>query len=108
MTIDEILENPLLEVTDRHDERGSFAFTIKGLETVVFIELGRFRTGNTTKYELSHAIRTPLQAGPYWTSNPTSYGWEDALGRAIDNILSYYKLAVEAGHTPSDDWLVAR
>ena len=106
MTIDEILANPLIEVTDRHDEIGSFGIKIRGLETHVSIELGRYRSEETTKYRLSHAIHTPMQAGPYWTSNPTDANWEWALHRAIDNLLSFYKKAVDEGYTPAEKWLV--
>ena len=107
-TIDGVLNDPLLTVEDRHDEMGSFAIKIGSLQTVVFIELGRFRTQDTTKFDVSHAIYTtpPIQIDPYRTSSPYADYWEYALHRAVDGLLSYYRQAVAAGHTPSENWLV--
>jgi hypothetical protein len=50
-TIDEVLNDPLLTIEDRHDEIGSFAIKIGELQTLIFIELGRFQTSETTKFE---------------------------------------------------------
>lgn len=105
-TIDDILGDPLLTVVDRHDEMGSFAIKIGKLQTVVFIELGRFRIDKTTKFHVSHAIHTPKQAGPYRTSKPFDDDWEYALHRAVTGLTSYYNEAVKAGHVPSESWLV--
>ncbi len=105
-TIDGVLGDPLLTVEERHDQMGSFAIKIGALQTVVLIELGRFRTQDTTKFHVSHAIHTPLQIDPYRTSNPFADYWEYALHRAVDGLLSYYKQAVSAGHAPSESWLV--
>lgn len=105
-TIDDILNDPLLTVEDRHDEMGSFAVKIGKLQTLVFIELGRFQTSETTKFEVSHAIHTPTQADPYRTSTPFADDWAYALHRAVDGLISYYKEAVAAGHVPNENWLV--
>jgi hypothetical protein len=104
-TIDGVLSDPLLTIEDRHDEMGSFAIRIGALQTVVFIELGRFRTQETTKFHVSHAIHTPLQIGAYQTSTPFADDWEYALHRAVTGLLSYYRQAIAAGHTPNEDWL---
>lgn len=105
-TIDQILDDPLLTIENRHDEMGSFAIKIGSLETLIFIELGRFRTSETTKFDVSHAIHTPVQAGPYRTSTPFADDWAYALHRAVDGLTSYYQQAVDAGHAPSESWLV--
>ena len=105
-TIDSVLNDPLVTIEDRHDEMGSFAIKIGALQTVVYIELGRFRTSDLTKFDVSHAIHTPSQAAPYRTSRPVGDYWEHALHRAIDGLTMYYKIAVTAGHTPSENWLV--
>ena len=105
-TVDNILSDPLLTVEDRHDEMGSFALRIGSLQTVVFIELGRFRSTQDTKSTVSHAIHTPMQAAPYRTSRPFDDDWAYALHRAVDGLLSYYRAAVAAGHLPEEAWLV--
>lgn len=53
--IDAVLNNPLIEVVDRHDDMGSYAVRIGGLDTIVFIELGRFRTQEITKFGLNRS-----------------------------------------------------
>ena len=105
-TIDGILHDPLLTVEYRHDDMGSFAIRIGTLQTTVFIELGRFRTGPMTKFRASHAIHTPVQAGPYRTSKRFDDDWEYALFRAVDALLSHYREAIAAGHQPEESWLV--
>lgn len=106
MSIDEILSDPLLTVIDRHDEMGHFAIRIGTLRTTVYIDLGRYRTGNTTKFINSHVIHTPTQVGPYYPSRTEDNDWEGALFMAIRCLTSYYKEAVEAGHQPKENWLV--
>jgi hypothetical protein len=105
-TIDDVLNDPLLTIEDRHDEMGSFAVKIGVLQTIVFIELGRFQTSEMTKFNLSHAIHTPTQAGPYQTSAPFGDYWAHALHLAVDGLTSYYRQAVGAGHLPHEGWLV--
>lgn len=105
-TINEILSNPLLEVLDRHDDMGSFAIRLGELQTIVCIELGRYRRSDTTKFLTSHAIHTPVQIAPYHTSLPFGDTWEDALDRAVSGLTTYYEDAIKAGHKPVDAWLV--
>lgn len=105
-SIDEILAHPLITVEDRHDEMGSFAIKLGSLQTMVFIELGRFRHGQTTKFHQSHVIHTPVQADPYRTSRAFSDSWEDALEDVLRTLTSYYEEAVRKGHKPQESWLV--
>lgn len=105
-TIDDILSDPLITVEDRYDDMGNFAIRIGALTTDVFIELGRFRTGATTKFRVSHSIHTPEQDAPYRTSLPIADYWEAALNRAVDGLLFYYRMAVRSGHLPQESWLV--
>jgi hypothetical protein len=59
-----------------------------------------------TKVTVTHAIHTPVQAGPYRTSRPY---WDDpayALEMTINGFTRYYEDAVGAGHTPNPSWLV--
>ncbi len=104
--IDDVLNDPLVTVEDRHDEMGSFAVRIGSLETIVSIELGRFWTSEHTKFSVSHSIHTPLQVAPYRSSHTFGDYWAYALHRALDSLLSYYRQAVTDGHMPCEAWLV--
>ena len=105
-SIESSLDDDLVTVLDRHDDMGSFAVTIGSLDTPVFIELGRFLTDDRVKFQISHSIHTPVQAGPYRTSLPFGDDAGYALHRAISGLTSYYREAVDAGHEPDESWLV--
>lgn len=83
-----------------------YQFTVGKLKTVITIRIYTENKGSQYLFEQSHAIKTPSQAGPYWTSKP----WADyeayAVHRAISGITDYYKAAVKAGHKPVESWLV--
>ena len=56
-------------------------------------------------FELSHHIRTPVQAGVYVPGTVLYSSEASALRSAIDCLTSFYKDAVAAGHQPSEEWL---
>ncbi len=100
------LNDPLVTVENRIDDWGTFEIRIGSIPTVISIELGRHMTSDETKVWVSHAIHTPVQAGPYRTSRPY---WDDpeyALQQTISGFTEYYNQGVKAGHTPSASWLV--
>lgn len=105
-TFDNALDDEFIEIVDRNDEMGSYAIRLGDLETTIFIELGRFPKGEWTKFDVSHAIHTPLQMGPYRTSRPFSDDPPYALHQAISGLTQYYGDAIRAGHTPEESWLV--
>ena len=106
LEMDRVLDDPLIHIINKDHDTGYYEFTIGELETPLFLKSGRYLTSEHTFWEQSHAIHTPTQAGPYWTSNPSSGSPALALSRAIDGLLSYYKEAESQGHRPSEDWLV--
>jgi hypothetical protein len=105
-TLDKALDDDLVTVIDRHDDMGSYSIRLASLQTIISIELGRFLTSDKTKFIVSHSIHTPEQAGPYRTSVPFGDDPAYALHRAIDGLTSWYKIAVEKGHKPREEWLV--
>lgn len=105
-TLDDALKDDLITVLSRDDSLGIYEIRIGDLETVVTIELGRFLDSERTKYRTSHAIKTPSQAGPYWTSIPYGDDPSHALHRAIRGLTDYYRDGVKDGHRPREDWLV--
>lgn len=105
-TIDNALNDDLLDIVERNDEYGEYAFRVGELETVVTVTVRRLPQSEQATFRRSHSIHTPVQLAPYHTSR--SY-WDDvpyALHQAINGITSYYRQAVEAGHSPSESWLV--
>ena len=57
-------------------------------------------------FELSHHVKTPKQAGPYYPSRINFGSEEEAIDAAITAITSFMTSAISAGSEPSDDWLV--
>ena len=106
-TFDSSLDDNDIEILHRDDSKGLFVIRIGELAQEVEIQLGREMDNNGTHFSVSHAIHTPLQAGPYRTSRP----WADypayALHQAVSGLTMYYRQAIEAGHQPNDSWLVA-
>lgn len=106
-TFDSALADDRVTVIDRDDDAGRYRIRIGSLETPVTITLRRLGTGETTEFIVSHAIQTPLQAGPYRTSRPFADYPAYALHKAIVGLTSEYRAAERKGHGPSEDWLVA-
>jgi hypothetical protein len=106
-TFDNALDNVLIHVVSRNESAGLFVIRLGDLVTPIEIRLGREIDNERTHFQVSHAIKTPVQATPYRTSRPFGDDPGHALYSAIHNgILSYYVGAVTAGHVPSEDWLV--
>jgi hypothetical protein len=105
-TFDSALDDELVTVLMRDDSKGLFVIRLGELPQDVEIQLGREMDNEGTHFSVSHAIKTPLQAGPYRTSRP----WGDypayALQQAITGLTMYYRQGIEAGHAPNESWLV--
>ena len=105
-TFENVLDYELVTVVTRDDSRGVFEIRVGELETIVTIELRRDMSRNDTEFRLSHAIKTPLQIGPYRTSCPIGGDPAYALNLAVTGLINHYREAVDDGHSPSEDWLV--
>lgn len=105
-TIDKVLKDDLVKVVNRDDSRGIYEVRIGDLETVITIKLGRNLDSQETEFNVSHAMKTPTQAGPYRTSIPFADDPPYALHRAITGLTQHYREGIEAGHTPNEGWLV--
>lgn len=57
-------------------------------------------------FDISHAIHTPAQIGPYNPTAPWASDLNFALRRAVKSIAFYYKEAVSKGHEPGEEWLI--
>jgi hypothetical protein len=83
-----------------------YEFTLKGISIPVRIRLYKVFGHEGVLFAQSHHIKTPTQIGKYVTSRPWNDDLGSALWQAVTGITRYYKEAVAAGHSPSDDWLV--
>ncbi len=57
-------------------------------------------------YEVSHYVKTPLQHIPYYSSLKNRETESAAVEKAIGDVVSYINGAIDAGHEPSEDWLI--
>jgi hypothetical protein len=105
-SIDRALNDDLVTVLDRDDQAGFYTVRIGDIPTPVNIALERRSATNATVYTVSHAIKTPELAEPYRVVRQADNNPELALRRAIRGLTRNYGLAVDAGHTPSEDWLI--
>lgn len=103
---DEVLSHELVHKESWDESRGTLEFRIGVLQTIITIELGRFMDCDWTKFWRSHAIKAPHQHGPYLPSKEFGDDPPHALHQAISSFTRDYEIAVEKGHTPSDEWLV--
>lgn len=106
-TIESALDDPDIEVVD-HTEN-VWTVRVGALRTPVRISLQKRKDG-TVWWDQSHAMHTPTQIGPYWTSRPFDIGpdaYPYALHRAVSGLADYYREAIKAGHQPEEKWLVA-
>ena len=92
-----------------HDSRrflSEFDFSLGKLSTRIRVRLYAHVDRPLIEYDLSHFIHTPIQAGPYQPSTPFGDDEGDALHQAVFGLTHNYNAAVNAGHTPSESWLV--
>jgi hypothetical protein len=104
-TIDSVLSDELIKVTERDDAEGRYLFRVGVLQTVISVKINRLNNGHAS-FSRSHNIRAGNQAGPYRETRPE---WDDeayALHTAIEGITFYYKKAIGEGHPPVESWLV--
>lgn len=101
--VDAILAALPIEIVEREHDR-YFVILLGNLRTPITIKLSP--SGDYWSFWVSHAIKTPLQIGPYWTSRPFDESQQQALWRAITGLSSYYEQAISRGYTPAEDWLV--
>lgn len=84
----------------------TFRFRIGGQLGPVIVRLWRDTTGDAFSAEYSHHLRTPLQAG-ISTPQPWTADTPEKVVRSIAATLdSEFEQSLEAGHQPSDAWLV--
>ncbi len=83
-----------------------FSFWLKEIPSEIKISLSVNGQRGGFNFRTSHAIKTPLQAGPYHPSRPWGDDAAYALHLAVTSITQYYREAVNAGLKPDTSWLV--
>ncbi len=100
------LEDHVRDLPIHPDARSGNTFTIRigTLQQPVTIRL--VQDGGIVRFTTSHAIHTPVQAGPYRTSRRFNDTPESALRQAVTGLTRYYEEATRLGHAPDEAWLV--
>ena len=83
-----------------------FSFWMKDIPIEIMIVLSINGERGGFNFCTSHAIKTPLQAGPYHPSRPWGDDAAYALHLAVTSITQHYREAVNAGLKPDTTWLV--
>jgi hypothetical protein len=104
-TIDTALSEPEVEVIDRDDSAGDYTIRLAGINQLIGISLGKRNRIGMIPFSLTHAIKTPKQAGAYRTSRPFADYEGYALHQAISGLTHYYRDAVRDGLEPDHSWL---
>lgn len=98
------LRNPLVKRPRRACKE--YEFRLGVLPTPVRIRMNVGVPGEFS-FETSHLLQTPGQALPYRTSLTSATTEAEALQLAVDSLTRFYTEAVERGHRPDVNWLVA-
>ena len=104
----DVLTNDLITVVDADERSRTFRVRIGKLRTVVTIRVAGGATQGRYEYTASHAIRTPEQLAPYYTSVPFADTPALALAKAASDLTMFYSVATRLGHRPQESWLVPR
>jgi hypothetical protein len=106
MTIDAVLQNPLIAVVDRDDSSGYVCFRLGALKTAIEVWVTWRSEFEKFVFTQSHAIQARGQDAPYWTSRPYNDSSALALDQVISGLCRHYKWAIQDGHAPEETWLV--
>jgi hypothetical protein len=106
-TISQALSHPKITVLKREETPGIFQVQFGKIPTPITIKVSPLEDRRFTS-DVSHGIKTELQAGPYWVQ----HGVYKTPGEALDDFRSafdmFYRSAESHGFQPSATWLVQR
>lgn len=103
-TIDMALQDDLIGVKSRDDDTGEYTVTVGLLHAPIKILLEQRSAEGSTVYKLSHiidAVGFPEKHAPALGFDTTP---AKCLRRAIQRLVRPYKIAIEAGMKPSENW----
>jgi len=103
-TIDTALQDDAIERFEKTFD--GFSIWLKDIPVEIKISLSVNGIQGGFNYIISHAIKTPEQAGPYRSDRP----WGDydayALHMAVASVADPYNSAVKNGYQPAANWLI--
>ncbi len=104
-TIQGALSNEFIEKSEI--TRAGYSFWLQGIPVEIQVVISTNPVEGGFNFRTSHAIHTPKQIAAYRPSHPWGDDEAYALHRAVTSITGEYRIAVNAGLTPSPSWLVA-
>jgi hypothetical protein len=106
MTIETALASPSVTIVEVDRERSIFKIRIGKLQTVIIIKMFFDEDSKLWRFDQSHKIKTPAQAGPYHPGVRVGEerGW--LLAIAINGFTSFYLNAERKGFEPEEGWLL--
>jgi hypothetical protein len=106
MTITAAFANPLVAVLEQDEPSGYFRIKLGAFKTEIEIWVTWRPDFEEYQFTHSHAIKTPKQDAPYWTSRPYNDSAALALDQVVTGLCQHFKEAVDAGLIPDEKWLV--
>lgn len=83
-----------------------YAFCLGDIPTPIRVRLYRQLEEGRVSCEQSHYIQTPLQDEPIFESADDHPSVEACLKTITDDMAEQYRQAEQAGHRPSESWLL--
>jgi len=109
----------VIALLDAHKYVGTSHVLIRELKIYLNLEVNHFNPCIRIKiwkssvnsrepyhFTVSHDVRTPMQAGPYYPSRTQAATESEAIHQAILSTNYYLVGAINQGHEPSDSWLI--
>ena len=107
ITIDSALTSSP-NISDARELLREFRLNLGSLEQEITIRLWRHVGKDGVSFEQSHFAHTPENpAAPYQTNVTWAEDEASATALAVKTLTLYFDMAVRAGRTPADEWLVA-
>jgi len=83
-----------------------YAFCLGEIPTTIRVRLYRQQSNQRYSSEQSHYIQTPLQEEPSFEAADDHASLDACLAAIADAMVAQYQRAEQAGHRPSEDWLL--
>lgn len=98
------IRHPL--ITNQRHLVTEYAFCLGEIPTTIRVRLYKQQEGQRYSCEQSHYIQTPLQDEPTFDSADDHASVDACLAAITDAMVAQYQRAEQAGHRPSEDWLL--
>lgn len=106
MTPEEPRPVPHSLITQQRHLVTEFAFCLGEISTTIRVRVYRQLANQRYSAEQSHYIQTPLQKEPAFESGDEHASLDACLTAIADIMVEQYQHAEQAGHRPSENWLL--